>query len=130
MGVTKKGLKVPNSKAQGEVRRRGGRSPGFPDHLLHAQDPTGRHSVATAKRVRNRTGGVALVLSFLITLSGCDDGSTSSRRGGAGGRAAPTNQQRAEILVGTMATLFSLEEYELGQAQQLVMTRINQWMRG
>ena len=71
-----------------------------------------------------------LIVSFLITLSGCDDGSTSSRRGGGGGRAAPTNQQRAEILVGTMATLFSLEEYELGQAQQLVMTRINQWMRG
>jgi hypothetical protein len=73
-----------------------------------------------------QTGLLIIVVAFLLTaFSGCGDTPTSTGRGGGG----PTIE-RAEILVGTMETLFNLEEYEYGQAEELVMTRLNQWVRG
>jgi tetratricopeptide (TPR) repeat protein len=67
----------------------------------------------------------------VLALAGCGGTSTSPGRGGTGGNAGTTSsQQRAEILAGTMETLFNLEEYEFGQAEPLVMSRLNQWLRG
>jgi hypothetical protein len=66
---------------------------------------------------------------LLMLLAGCDGSSTGTTRGGAGGPET-TPPQRAEILAGTMETLFGLEEYEFGQAEELVMSRLNQWLRG
>jgi tetratricopeptide (TPR) repeat protein len=68
---------------------------------------------------------------MLLLLAGCGGASTNPGRGGIGaGATATSSQQRAEILVGTMETLFNLEQYEFGQAEQLVMSRLNQWLRG
>jgi hypothetical protein len=67
----------------------------------------------------------------VLALAGCGGTSTSPGRGGTGGNSGTTSsQQRAEILAGTMETLFNLEEYEFGQAEPLVMSRLNQWLRG
>ncbi|MEX2142403.1 MAG: hypothetical protein WD894_24255 [Pirellulales bacterium] len=72
-----------------------------------------------------------VVATFLVCMfAGCGDTSTSAGRGASRGGAIATSQQRAEILVGTMETLFNLDEYEFGQAEQLVMSRLNQWVRG
>jgi tetratricopeptide (TPR) repeat protein len=74
-----------------------------------------------------QTGLLLLILvAFLTAFTGCGSGTTSPGKGpgGPGPRAIP-----AEILVGTMDTLFKLEEYELGQAEELVMSRLNQWIR-
>ncbi len=69
----------------------------------------------------------ALVAVQFASLLGCGGSSTVSGRG-KGPTKDPTS--RADLLVGTMDTLFKLEAYELGQAEQLVMSRLNQWLHG
>ena len=70
-----------------------------------------------------------VMLLVLVVLVGCGKNPPAGRGGGGGGTRA-TAQQRAELLVGTMDTLFRLEAYEFGQAEELVMSRLNQWLRG
>jgi hypothetical protein len=66
---------------------------------------------------------------LILALSGCG-GSANVGRGPGGGQVRSTAQQRTELLVNTIKTLFRLEAYEFGQAEELVMSRLNQWLRG
>jgi hypothetical protein len=73
---------------------------------------------------------IAAMTTCLVWACGCDKSARQGSRGGSAAGSRATNQQRGEILVGTIDTLFRLEAYEFGQAEDLVMSRLNQWLRG
>ena len=94
-----------------------------------APTSTGRRPrVARISAACQCIASLAVSVLLLTMLAGC--GSSSSPGRGGGGGTTATKPQQAEILAGTMETLFSLENYEFGQAEQLVMSRLNQWLRG
>jgi hypothetical protein len=73
---------------------------------------------------------IAALGAAALLLGGCSDTPQPSSYRGSAGPKNPTREVRGEILVGTMETLFHLDDYELGQAEQLVMSRLNQWLKG
>jgi hypothetical protein len=86
--------------------------------------------VALTSAACQSSASLAVSILLLIVLAGCGGSSTSPGRGGTGGNPTATGQQRSDILAGTMQTIFTLEDYEFGQAEPLVMSRLNQWLRG